>query len=862
MSYQVLARKWRPQSFHEMMGQEHVKQAIINALNEQRLHHAYLFTGTRGVGKTTIARIFAKSLNCEVGITSTPCGQCSACEEIEAGKFIDLIEIDAASRTKVEDTREILDNVQYAPTRGRYKVYLIDEVHMLSKHSFNALLKTLEEPPEHVKFLLATTDPQKLPITILSRCLQFNLNAMAQSQIVTQLAQILPQESVNFEQTALEVLAKAADGSMRDALSLTDQAIAQTNGELNLPAVQQMLGLMDSSHAVLLMAAVLSQDGETLLAEVADIALKNGNFASVLDDLISLLHLVQLTQLVPQAANFGQFEAEQVKTLAQQLTPQDTQFMYQLLLAGKKDLSWAPEPRLGFEMIMLRLLAFERADFSQAGGPAPAGAVKNPGKVGKLRDMLSAKQRGPQAQLNTPAPQQNSAHAQQSPAPEKPAQQPNAQAAPQQAYTPEQPVQQPNAQAAPQQAYTPEQPAQQSSAHAAPQQAYTPEQPVQQPNAQAVPQQANTPEQPVQQTAPQQLAPSAEQVNAEPTHTAPPQQSPEDVSIEQQYQDIMAQAESQGYEQHQSEPAHQPMPAQQQNSAPQQGAPAPGYTPVQQLAQKQQQAQSAIARILQNRQISGAGRLLGGEGEAKKSEPQQGAGTVPGAVASGRRLPHTPRADDSQQSAQHLAQPQEQMPEQAQPQQVFQPAAVQRKAKKPEMAERFKKDESKLAPELLEQLAPQAPGEQETQDTTLDIPAPENFVSPISDIKFAHQKDDWAQMIEQMQLGGRVRQFALHAMFNQQGQHCTLQVEQSQQHLDSSMLREKLHESLAEQLNEPVELNIEFVDAVNNTPFLIQQDIDQQRYLQAVDAVNNDPVIQAFAREFEASVDEKSVRAL
>ncbi|QTL35137.1 DNA polymerase III subunit gamma/tau [Pseudoalteromonas viridis] len=843
MSYQVLARKWRPQSFHEMMGQEHVKQALINALNEQRLHHAYLFTGTRGVGKTTIARIFAKSLNCEVGITSTPCGQCSACEEIEAGKFIDLIEIDAASRTKVEDTREILDNVQYAPTRGRYKVYLIDEVHMLSKHSFNALLKTLEEPPEHVKFLLATTDPQKLPITILSRCLQFNLNAMAQSQIVTQLAQILPQESVNFEQTALEVLAKAADGSMRDALSLTDQAIAQTNGELNLPAVQQMLGLMDSSHAVLLMAAVLSQDGETLLAEVADIALKNGNFASVLDDLISLLHLVQLTQLVPQAANFGQFEAEQVKTLAQQLTPQDTQFMYQLLLAGKKDLSWAPEPRLGFEMIMLRLLAFERADFSQAGGPAPAGAVKNPGKVGKLRDMLSAKQRGPQAQLSTPAPQQNSAHAQQSPAPVKPA-----------------PAQQPKAQAAPQQTYTPEQPAQQPNAQAAPQQAYTPEQPVQQPNAQAAPQQVYTPEQPAQQTASQQPIPSAEQMNAEPAHTAPPEQSPEDVSIEQQYQDIMAQAESQGYEQHQSEPAHQPVPAQQQHSTPQRETQAPEHTPVQQLAQKQQQAQSAIARILQNRQISGAGRLLGGEGEAKKSEPQQGAGTVPGAVAPGRRLPHAPRADDSQQSAQHWAQSQEQIPEQ--PQRAFQPSAPQRKVKKPEMAERFKKDESKLAPELLEQLAPQAPGEQETQDTTLDIPAPENFVSPISDIKFAHQKDDWAQMIEQMQLGGRVRQFALHAMFNQQGQHCTLQVEQSQQHLDSSMLREKLHESLAEQLNEPVELNIEFVDAVNNTPFLIQQDIDQQRYLQAVDAVNNDPVIQAFAREFEASVDEKSVRAL
>ncbi|ALU42326.1 DNA polymerase III subunit gamma/tau [Pseudoalteromonas rubra] len=829
MSYQVLARKWRPQSFHEMMGQEHVKQALINALNEQRLHHAYLFTGTRGVGKTTIARIFAKSLNCEVGITSTPCGQCSACEEIEAGKFIDLIEIDAASRTKVEDTREILDNVQYAPTRGRYKVYLIDEVHMLSKHSFNALLKTLEEPPEHVKFLLATTDPQKLPITILSRCLQFNLNAMAQSQIVTQLSQILPQESVNFEEPALEVLAKAADGSMRDALSLTDQAIAQTNGQLSLPAVQQMLGLMDSSHAVLLMAAVLSQDGEALLAEVADIALKNGNFTSVLDDLISLLHLVQLTQLVPQAANFGQFEAEQVKTLAQQLTPQNTQFMYQLLLAGKKDLSWAPEPKLGFEMIMLRLLAFEQADFSLPTGSVPASAAKDPGKVSKLRDMLSTKPRGPQAQTSASAPEHPSASTQS------------------QAVTPDpQPAPQQNAEVAAQSGAT------QTHQSAPPAQ-------VQQNDVPVIAHKADVPahQVPVSQAIPERVAPVIQGEGAAPKQTPPsaPQSMPGDASIEQQYQDIMAQAESQGYEQYQSEPQSQPKAAHQQSDPTLDQGQQPEHAPVQQLAQKQQQAQSAIARILQNRQISGAGKLLRGEDEGKKSEPQQGAGPESGAVASGRHFP--PTSAEPVQSGPAETQMQEPMPQQS-----FQPVAPVRKAKKPDMAERFKKDESKLAPELLEQLAPQAPGEQETQENTLDIPAPENFVSPISDIKFAYQKDDWAQMIEQMQLGGRVRQFALHAMFNRQDQHCTLQVEQSQQHLDSSMLREKLHESLTERLNAPVELNIEFVDAVNNTPFLIQQDIDQQRYLQAVDAVNHDPVIQAFAREFEALVDEKSVRAL
>jgi DNA polymerase-3 subunit gamma/tau len=362
MSYQVLARKWRPQTFHQLVGQEHVKQALVNALNEQRLHHAYLFTGTRGVGKTTIARIFAKSLNCDEGITSNPCGQCQSCLDIEAGRFIDLIEIDAASRTKVEDTREILDNVQYAPTRGRYKVYLIDEVHMLSKHSFNALLKTLEEPPEHVKFLLATTDPQKLPITILSRCLQFNLNAMSQSQIVSQLTHILPQEQIQFEEPALKALAKAADGSMRDALSLTDQAIAQTNAQLTLAAVQDMLGLMDVSHAVSILASVLCQDPPAVLEEVAQIALKNGNYLAVLDDLIALLHAIQLTQLVPQAAKISVFSEQDIATLSEQLNPQQVQLFYQLLLNGKKDLQWAPEQKLGFEMVLLRLIAFEHAD--------------------------------------------------------------------------------------------------------------------------------------------------------------------------------------------------------------------------------------------------------------------------------------------------------------------------------------------------------------------------------------------------------------------------------------------------------------------------------------------------------------------
>ena len=342
MSYQVLARKWRPQNFHQLVGQLHVKQALVNALDQDRLHHAYLFTGTRGVGKTTIARIFAKSLNCELGITSQPCGQCASCVDIEQGRFIDLIEIDAASRTKVEDTREILDIVQYAPSRGRYKVYLIDEVHMLSKHSFNALLKTLEEPPEHVKFLLATTDPQKLPITILSRCLQFNLSALSENEIEQQLSHILQKEQLNYEQPALKQLAQSAKGSMRDALSLTDQAIAQTKGEITELAVKEMLGLMDILWAQNLLTAVMAKDGDSLLELSANLGLQNGNYGAVLDDLIKLCHLVLMSQLVPNAAQLSEQYVDFIRVLAEQAETREIQVYYQLLLNGKKDLLLAP----------------------------------------------------------------------------------------------------------------------------------------------------------------------------------------------------------------------------------------------------------------------------------------------------------------------------------------------------------------------------------------------------------------------------------------------------------------------------------------------------------------------------------------
>ncbi|MGO2442589.1 DNA polymerase III subunit gamma/tau [Serratia proteamaculans] len=359
MSYQVLARKWRPQTFADVVGQEHVLTALANGLSLGRIHHAYLFSGTRGVGKTTIARLLAKGLNCETGITATPCGQCDNCREIEQGRFVDLIEIDAASRTKVEDTRDLLDNVQYAPARGRFKVYLIDEVHMLSRHSFNALLKTLEEPPSHVKFLLATTDPQKLPVTILSRCLQFHLKALDVDQIRGQLETVLQAEQITSDQRALQLLARAADGSMRDALSLTDQAIAMGQGQVTTATVSQMLGTLDDEQPLAILEALVSADGEKVMAQVAQAASRGVDWENLLVETLALLHRIAMVQLLPSVLDNHYAAMEQrLRELARTLPPTDVQLYYQTLLIGRKELSFAPDRRMGVEMTLLRALAF------------------------------------------------------------------------------------------------------------------------------------------------------------------------------------------------------------------------------------------------------------------------------------------------------------------------------------------------------------------------------------------------------------------------------------------------------------------------------------------------------------------------
>ena len=374
MSYQVLARKWRPRNFSSLVGQEHVVRALTHALEQKRLHHAYLFTGTRGVGKTTLARILAKALNCETGITAEPCGVCSACTEIDAGRFVDLIEIDAATNTGIDNMRELQDNAVYAPTRGRFKVFVIDEVHMLSKQAFNSMLKTFEEPPEHIKFILATTDPQKIPVTVLSRCLQFNLKQMPRELIYKHLAYVLEQEQTGSEQAALRLIAHAAQGSMRDALSLLDQAIAYAGGKVSEEAVRAMLGAIDQGYLLRLLDALAAQDIKAMLAVALEMEARSLSFDSALQDFATLLHQIALAQTAPEALGQDVPERERILALAQAFDMQEVQLYYQIALYGRRDLQLAPDEYAGFSMSLMRMLAFRPDEGGQAHAAAPPAA--------------------------------------------------------------------------------------------------------------------------------------------------------------------------------------------------------------------------------------------------------------------------------------------------------------------------------------------------------------------------------------------------------------------------------------------------------------------------------------------------------
>ncbi|NIM26676.1 MAG: DNA polymerase III subunit gamma/tau, partial [Gammaproteobacteria bacterium] len=397
MSYQVLARKWRPRNFEQIVGQAHVVRALSNALDADRLHHAFLFAGTRGVGKTTIARILAKCLNCEQGVASSPCGTCSACVEIDEGRYMDLIEVDAASRSKVEETRELMDNVQFAPGRGRYKVYLIDEVHMFSEKSFNALLKTLEEPPPHVKFLFATTDPQKLPVTVLSRCLQFNLKRLPASDIATYLSDILAQEGIEAEPSGIRRIAGAADGSMRDALSLLDQAVSYGGGKILDADVRAMLGTLDRSHVYALLEALAAGDGAGVMARIDEMASEVTDYSEALAELTSELQRIAVTQVVPDAAPDDE-DAPSRKALAARLSAEDVQLYYQMGIMSGRDLALAPDPRSGFEMALLRMLAFRPAASGAASATGSGAAGASGSHAGPGAAVAGTRARAPSPQ--------------------------------------------------------------------------------------------------------------------------------------------------------------------------------------------------------------------------------------------------------------------------------------------------------------------------------------------------------------------------------------------------------------------------------------------------------------------------------
>ncbi|EDM67330.1 Hypothetical DNA polymerase III, subunits gamma and tau [Moritella sp. PE36] len=811
MSYQVLARKWRPHNFQQVVGQQHVLTALVNALEQDRLHHAYLLSGTRGVGKTTIARIFAKSLNCEKGITSTPCGECSTCVEIDQGCYVDLLEIDAASRTKVEDTRELLDNVQYKPARGRFKVYLIDEVHMLSKHSFNALLKTLEEPPEYVKFLLATTDPQKLPITILSRCLQFHLKCLTTEQISQQLVHILSREHCQYELSALNSIAKAADGSMRDALSLTDQALSHGAGEVLYQTVLDMLGTLDHSHMLQLLRLIVSGDANKCMAKIAEVSSLGPDFDQLHVELASLLHRIAMAQILPSSVVDTE-HADKVKALCDDMSPEDVQLYYQITLTGRKELPLAPDPRSALEMTILRMLAFR-----------PQGRLQAP-----ERDV-------------TPAPVAIA-----------PAVTETIIAAP---------VEQTVVSQAPVQATTPA---------VMPIAAPVPAQIQQQ-----APQQV---QQPVPESMPQPVAPAAEQrdeavtnLNLEQNellqaaqamgHVEPKTVTPQ--SVEQQTADPQS-VEPQNYVTPQIE---SPSVAPQDYAAPQPINTAPvaensvdqgrktrnflrsrlGTTAKKSAAAKSEQAPSsyvppkkAVTPVIQHTPA------MQSRFNAPASQPMQQQQAQQQSAPAWQELPPLDSYQDQgnfQGQGNYQDQDQggyhNQMPEpSAYPAQGFAEPAIRQ-------IDRFsqvKVDINDLSPAF------QA---QKSGKSTATAPL---------DNKLRDENDPWCCYINQMSLGGRVRQLALHSVMEQEPGRITLTMNPDQRYFANDKSRQQLSDALQQVLSEPVELVINFGENLNkSTPAQLEEIIYQQRLANATKNLYDDKYIQFFMNRLGAVIDDSSI---
>ncbi|GIC79307.1 DNA polymerase III subunit gamma/tau [Moritella sp. F3] len=839
MSYQVLARKWRPHNFQQVVGQQHVLTALVNALEQDRLHHAYLLSGTRGVGKTTIARILAKSLNCEKGITSKPCGECSTCVEIDQGSYVDLLEIDAASRTKVEDTRELLDNVQYKPARGRFKVYLIDEVHMLSKHSFNALLKTLEEPPEYVKFLLATTDPQKLPITILSRCLQFHLKVLTPEQISQQLVHILSREHCQYELSALNSIAKAADGSMRDALSLTDQALSHGAGEVLHQTVLDMLGTLDHSHMLQLLRLIVTGDANSCMAKIAEVSSLGPDFDQLHIELASLLHRIAMAQILPSSVVDSE-HADKVKALCDEMSPEDVQLYYQITLTGRKELPLAPDPRSALEMTILRMLAFRPQGRLQAPErdvtPAPVTiapvmaetVVAAPVAQAPVSEVLEA---APiQAQVSAP------------------------ELAPLQQQAPQQ-IQQ----------LEPQQQVQPVAVPALEQ----PDDAVMNLNLEQneLLQAAQAMGHFELQTAEQQIA---EPQTAEPQHYAVPQNSVTPEYAPQPMNNVPVQVAPIQQEQVSTAPASQQQPLKSQEQVPAQAAVPEsgvdqgrktrnflrsrlGTTAKKSTAAKSEQAPSsyvppkkAVAPVIQHTPASQsrfntpASQSMQQQQTQQQSPPTWDELPPLDSYQDQGNYPDQGQYQDSgpahyQGNAQNQGQGgyNNQMPAQG----FAEPAVRQ--------IDRFsqvKVDINDLSPAF----QPQKSGK-----STATAPL---------DNKLRDENDPWCCYINQMSLGGRVRQLALHSVMEQEPGRITLTMNPDQRYFANDKSRQQLSDALQQVLSEPVELVINFGENPNkSTPAQLEEIIYQQRLANATKNLYDDKYIQFFMNRLGAVIDDSSI---
>jgi DNA polymerase-3 subunit gamma/tau len=835
MSYQVLARKWRPNRFGELVGQEHVVTAISNALDNNRLHHAYLFTGTRGVGKTTIARIFSKSLNCEQGLSAKPCGQCSTCKEIENGNFIDLLEIDAASRTKVEDTRELLDNVQYKPSRGRYKVYLIDEVHMLSKHSFNALLKTLEEPPPHVKFLLATTDPQKLPVTILSRCLQFNLKALSRTQISQQLDFVLGEEGIQFDKEALSQLARAAQGSMRDALSLTDQAIAQGNGVVGLQIVTDMLGLMDKNQVLKLVHAVVQKESAKVMQQVEFMSNQAPDYGLVLAEIMSLLHQIALTQFVPDACKLETISARAIFQLAKSVPAEQVQLLYQIALTGKKDLPHAADARTGLEMTLLRMLAF-----------CPSNVKLDALDIAAIASDVEMVTQQPTSQKKDKIKSESL-------------------------------VSDPIDNAYDDMALQSESFVEKNT-------------PVEVIDVNIKPLHQKV----ISELLPE-LSPETEQELTKLPQAE--QTSSTEADLFAQQQDIMIQAEDLGYQPKQDSMSqaetfehtpidydqYQPISMDEQSSE----AFSSNYDDkqIESIAMHTQALQAPIHQHTDTKPNTSTADLIALRNKLKQSQRAEGEGAeqvkksesaTPFNLALIRKqnqdaenmpveaekqshalpIPSAPDYEPSitSSSAEHII---DSSPPWPTDNELAFPAAA-RSSIAPVIAPAnspFSAEKVMVETESFDSTAHL--DEENVGDVTLDIPA---FMPNKQKIQKALQVDDWSRLIEDMQVTALTKQLALHSAFNHQGNTVKLTLLESKAHLISDTAQQQLKEALCLALNGSIDLEIELGKPIN-TPYALQIKVNQVRKEYAHEVVKSDPGIQLLQQQFAAKVDEQSIQA-